>query len=547
MVNILKNNAYHVLGLDISSSDKDIFRRAKEIESRLKINDIPEYDLDINIFKNFRTESNVKDALQKLQTPKKKIEEFFFWFQIVDSIDEKAFDFFKKKDYTKAIEVWLKASETTGTKAFFYKKNLAILFCLILIVEDNKKYLKDSIELWKDMVDSEKFWKSFGKIYTLYNEQSSNEENIKTFKENIRKYLADIYTELSNIHNNPIYFTEFKDSFSVKGDKIEKDVMLPAYNLINSAVQDLEDMKVSQDNVFDKTEQDTIKKLVSKVQEELNKLVDLDLYDDSQTKIMRDRAAKALRTIVLDLHNNLNEFDKSIGLLEVAATLAGTDSLNSKLRDEIDQIKKNKKANEENFVSVDVSSMFKNKQVIFRNNFLQFEDKKMLYKDVVSISFSSIATTTTTIGIPISTSYKYYWTVKSGIDNISLALSASSDNSPQKESWSKLIGATTNLIEPLIVSSMISKIFDLGQIVIIGDVEFSKEGYSYIKKRFFRENVREVVKWTDVVYTPKFDSGSVILWKDNNGKGEIFTTLSMGTSNAVVIVSLVEQCVNRAR
>ena len=51
----LKNNAYHILGLDTSASEKELLKRSKEIINRIKIDDTPEYDLDLGMFEDFRT------------------------------------------------------------------------------------------------------------------------------------------------------------------------------------------------------------------------------------------------------------------------------------------------------------------------------------------------------------------------------------------------------------------------------------------------------------------------------------------------------------
>ena len=124
MLSTLKNNAYHILGLDTSASERDITKRSKEIINHLKADDVPDYDLDIGLFEDFRTEDAVKDALQRLQAPKKRIREYFFWFQIGDGVDEQVLGLFKLKDYLNAIRTWQNASEGQSTKAFFYKKNL---------------------------------------------------------------------------------------------------------------------------------------------------------------------------------------------------------------------------------------------------------------------------------------------------------------------------------------------------------------------------------------------------------------------------------------
>ena len=150
---------------------------------------------------------------------------------------------------------------------------------------------------------------------------------------------ADVYTELHDVHKNSDYVNEFQKVFSVKGAKIE-NVLGPAYQAISHAVEGLEKMEVSKDDNFDKDESEKIKGFCGRCTARVKQLIDLGLYDDSQIKIMRDRAANALRTIVLDLHNNLSELQKSEGLLEVAIKMAGTESLKNKLKGELERSRK---------------------------------------------------------------------------------------------------------------------------------------------------------------------------------------------------------------
>ena len=405
MPSTLKNNSYHILGLDTSASERDILKRSKEIINRLKSDDLPNYDLDIGLFENFRTEDSVKDALQRLQAPKKQIKEYFFWFQIADSINEKVLGLLKSKDYPNAIRTWQNASAGQSTKAFFYKKNLAILYCLILSAEDDKDYLRSSLAAWKELIDSDKFWASFSKIYRLHNEQTASEDVVSEFKKNVVAYLSDIYAELHQFHKDADYINEFQKVFSAKGEKIEKSVLGPAYQAINNAVEELEKMEVSKDSRFDKEESDTIKHLVANIQQELNKLIDLGLYNDSQTKIMRDRTANALRSIVLDLHNNLSELDKSGRLLEIAVQIAGTESLKNKLSDELAQIHKNISDDTDSSLSIEVPGTFGGGTVVFKNSYLEYNNKKIFYKDVTSVSYHAMNQSFNFI--PVSQSFSF--------------------------------------------------------------------------------------------------------------------------------------------
>jgi len=542
MSNTLKNNAYHILGLDVSASEKDISKRSKEILNRLLADDSPEYDLDIGMFSDFRTEDSVKDALQRLQSQKKKIKEYFFWLQIADSVDEQVLKFLKTKDYSNAIKTWQNVSDGDGTKNLLYKKNLAILYCLVLSVENNEEYLKDSLRAWGDLINSDKFWTSFSKIYRLHDEQTASEDVINDFRKHVVELLSDIYAELHQIHKNNDYVNEFQKTFSVKGEKIEKNVLAPAYQTINKAVEGLEKMEVSKDGKFDKEESEIIKKYITSVQEELNKLIDLGLYEDSQTKIMRDRAANALRSIVIDLHNNLSELEKSKRLLEIAVSLAGTDSLKNKLKSELDQIEKNVKDDAESVVVIELPGMFKTSTIVFKNNFLEYNNKRFFYKDVDSIAFHSTATKHSVYYIPTGTTYDYSFSLISGQENISISLNASKDESDNKQKWVQLISLASAMIQPLIIKKIVDKIFNRGEEVKIGDVTFTKKGYYRIKWKMFGENEKLWVYWSDTIYIPKMFQGEVILWEEKEGKSAQFTSVSMSTPNAIIIPDLVQAC-----
>ena len=545
MSQTIKNNAYHILGLDTSASERDTLKRSKEIINRLRVDDTPDYDLDIGVFENFRTEDAVRDALQRLQAPKKRIKEYFFWFQIADGVDEQVLGLLKLKDYLNAIRIWQDASDGQSTKAFFYKKNLAILYCLALSASDNKDYLQKSLETWKELADSDKFWTSFSKVYKLHDEQTASEDIISDFKKHMVEYLSDIYTELHHHHKHSDYLSEFQKVFSAKGERIEKSILGPAYQAISHAVEELEKMEVSKDDNFDKEESEKIKGLVATVQQELNKLIDLGLYDDSQTKIMRDRAANALRTIVLDLHNKLSELQKSEGLLTVAIKLAGTESLKNKLRDELEQIQKNVKDDEENAVVIEIPGTFRSATVVFKITYVEYNKKRIFFKDATSYSFDSTATSRSLYGIPTGTSYVYNWSVISEKETISVSLTASKDESGAKEDWLKLVSLSAVIIEPFIVKKVVEQIFDRGETVKFGEVEFTKKGYSKMKFRLFKENEKLMVYWSDTIYIPKMHQGQVILWEDKNGESSQFASIPMSTPNAVILPALVQACYDR--
>lgn len=343
MPKTLKNNSYHILGLDTSVSQRDVLKRSKEIINRLKIDDLPVYDLDLDIFENFRTEESVKEAVQKLSAPKKRIKEYFFWFQIADSVDEQAAGILKSKNYAEASQVWEHNSEKDTAKSLLYKKNLAILHCLLLFKKNSKTNLTQSMKLWKELLDSDKFWNAFAKVYKLHDELGTSQEIIDEFKSNAISYVADIYTELGHFHNDNAYVAESSKILEAKGVATEKTVLNPIYQSIAEVVDQLESLKVSEDGMIDKKEAQTIKTLIGKLQGEFNKLIEIGLYEDSQSKAIRDRAANAIRVVVLDLHNNLSETDKAIALMNVALKISGTAGLELKVKHDIRVLEETKK------------------------------------------------------------------------------------------------------------------------------------------------------------------------------------------------------------
>ena len=78
MPNLFLDNAYNVLGLDTSASQKEITKRAKDIINLLRIDEHSEYKTDFAFAKVKREEGKVKEAVQRLSSPTKRIQEYFF-------------------------------------------------------------------------------------------------------------------------------------------------------------------------------------------------------------------------------------------------------------------------------------------------------------------------------------------------------------------------------------------------------------------------------------------------------------------------------------
>ncbi len=342
MANLFRDNAYNVLGLDISAAQKEINKRSKEIVNLLRIDEESTYETDIAVAKPKRTESTVKEAVQKLSSPTKKIQEYFFWFDIQSDSDEKALKLLQSGNVDEAIQLWEKESSKETASGFVAKKNLAILSSVMLVDKGQRKHLTQSISCWKDLITSDKFWSYFEKIYALNDEVGTSTSAIKDFKSKVTDVLSDFYTDVSQNKGDNSFYSLFAQVFGVKGQKMQRDVLSPIYEAINETSEKLRNLNISEDNIISPEEISELKRLTKLLQTNFDKLKELGLYSDSQSKTMRDKAAEALRVVALDLYNNLGESEKPVALFNIASKFAGTTGTINKINKDIETLRQNR-------------------------------------------------------------------------------------------------------------------------------------------------------------------------------------------------------------
>lgn len=537
MATSLKYNAYHVLGLEGSASGRAILHRSNEIIQRLKIDDHPEYPLDIIVLGHFRSEDSVRDAVRRLQAPKLKLAEYFFWFRVDDELDKEATRCLIRREYHNATNIWQMGANVGDEASFRYKRNLALAQTVALAVGGGEQDLHGSLSAWKSLIESGPFWSAFMQTYNNDSDHPVSDEALTDFRENVGKYLSDIYAEMQSARGTTAYVPRFREFFSSKGERIEKDILDPIYRTMQGEIDCLEKIDVGEGNKFNSVKASQIKTSIDVIQTELNKLINARLFDDSASKVVRDQAASALRRIVLDLHNFHNELKLAGQLLEVASQIAGTDNFRSQLSQELGQVKKNIAEDEENTLTMEIPGALGGGTVIFKPDHLSYGKQKIFYREAISISYQASSFSLNLI--PISQSYSYMVASKNERIQFSFGTTLYIGNKTKKEVWAKLAGISQHVIEPHVVEGLVSRIFTSGETVAVGEVMFSRSGYS--RSKFL--GGQDSVAWTDTVYVPTFSEGSVVMWKTKNGKSIAFATLSMSTPNAVVLPELVKACV----
>lgn len=578
---MIKNNAYRVLGLDNGVNQKEILKRYKEIITRLKIDDRPEYNLDMNLTSDLRTEESATDALKRLQNVKNNVIENFFWFQIRDSIDESALNELRDGKYDHAILTWADASETENSMGLFYKKNLTLLYYFMLVQEENDEYLRESILNWNEIINSDKFWESFTKIYGLNNGQSENTEFIFEFRTNVKKYVSDIYTDLYQQYKNPKYIKTFQEIIGTSGEKVEKTLLKPIHQSIYDTIEELNNIDFENKSILNKKEsqidikcdncakntssnlnspekfttykdgsvlckechksigrewqkkidaQETIggstkilrliQKLVDKLQLQLEQLHQLGLYDDVQSIVVRDRVAETIRKTSIMIHNDAHMITKSVEFLNLAKEIAGTKSVKEKMNSDIDVINELAQSLEENSLLIEKREFFRKHKIRMTIFFLEYKKSKIYYKDVTEIAYYNFDD-------------KYFFNLLSTQDEIHLKLY-------DQNILLSLINVATQFIQPIIVEKLVKSIFEKNESISIGKIIFDKRGYH--KSKMFRGI--DSVLWTDPIYEAKMHQGKILLFREKNARQEHFASVELKNSNAAIIPELIKACFN---
>lgn len=367
-------NAYHILGLDTTSDPREIQKRGNEIINRLKIDDLPNYDLDIDNPKKFRNGQSVKESLQKMASPKGSVIELFFWFEAGNSD--------KKNEIVASIK---SVFSPTGFKSLsqntafmgdtdgFDKKNLAIFYSIILFNKNFKPYLITSLDLWKYLTNSEKFWTFFIASFKTRFEIDIKSDVVDDLKKVALSNLSDLYVELGQKNNDPDYYLEFQKKFSFKGEKLVDDVINPVFQNINNAIEELNSIKISKDFPLDILAREQIDRSIRKIDAELHTLNSFGLNEDSQVKIVRDRAAEAIREISVKINNEWDNQIRAMELLKIARDICGTSALQNKLDEDIKQVEE-LKLNNQKLKPID--KFIEKEEYSEAFNFIEFEEKR---------------------------------------------------------------------------------------------------------------------------------------------------------------------------
>lgn len=333
---MILENYYHILWLETTATQKQIDKRWKEILKYLAIWDVPNYDdVDFPFSKRYRNETFVKDALNGLRNPKIRLQHIFFWINLETQEDKDVLITIQKWNYLDAITE-IRKLKNLRNKAIFYTLLLSQEEVVSLIgKEEVSSMTTEVIDIWNINLTDDKKWSSFKKSFYLYDDISTNEDLIQDLRKNADKLLADIFFDIAKIINSSEVNKYFTEIFHVKGTRLHwksEEIYLE----LGRISENLENIKVSDDWVFDDSERNQINVWIEKGKKLIVDLSELGLEKDSKSVVMRDKLTSSIRTIALDLWNNLdNENKAGIFYIKEALQIVWTEGLKSKLEDDL--------------------------------------------------------------------------------------------------------------------------------------------------------------------------------------------------------------------
>lgn len=301
---IFTNNSYNILGLSIDADDNLINKRYKEISQYLRMDEVPEYDTDVQGLKysNIRTQENVSAAYNILSHQTKKIDAMFFWMTLMDDVDSKSHTLLSQWDLYGAINH--RKIAFYRTRKFYHLKN-KIISCLIAL--ENPSIYNGSI--WKDfyreiindisvLLSSEVFWKEFIQIYNLNNDVPIKKWYIEKYRWELEQKLAEDFFDIAEIIWDSDIYKLFVDEFGFTAKELDDNKnVTDAYKILEKAEKDIDTLV--NDYSYTKAQE-----AINFFANSLETLKEIWLDRDPKYRIKIDSVWKKLRWLAIDLQSS---------------------------------------------------------------------------------------------------------------------------------------------------------------------------------------------------------------------------------------------------
>lgn len=222
---VLIRNSFNILGLSSSAALKEIRKRSQQLLQLAKIEEIQEFDADIGHVREFRSEGEVKLAFERISGIKERLKEIFFWFDDHNIENQKSIALISQGNYQEAIDI-LDRTKTTIIDWLEYK-NLALALIFQAFASSDLKSFCRSLELWKEIVESDDFWKFYEKHYLFHDELGTSSSLFEEFRGSIYESLSTKVVSFYHQTRKTEVITLFYQIFNLIGNSIDTQVIQP--------------------------------------------------------------------------------------------------------------------------------------------------------------------------------------------------------------------------------------------------------------------------------------------------------------------------------
>ena len=205
---IYHKNAFRISGLSVVANNKEIIRQANINEMKVKFGGNETQNESPFPLNPLPSADEIKEALQKLKDPEKRLVDEFFWFwphNLDEGKNDKALISLSKNDVNTAEKIWINF-ENQMSISYTSMHNLAVLSHLLALdseIENGKELnpkeilrreinWKEAFKRWKVLLDYEGFWSRLIERVKQINDARLKTGTVRRMKESLPIALLQI-------------------------------------------------------------------------------------------------------------------------------------------------------------------------------------------------------------------------------------------------------------------------------------------------------------------------------------------------------------------
>lgn len=174
---VFLHNAFRITGLPVDASTRDIKRRADDLKAAAEMGDDQDEHTHAFALNPSPTVDHIREAVQRLHEPERRIVEEFFWFWPLDwdhGGSDPALTALRNGNEDASFKLWSEAIEEDDEPASIVAKhNLAVLYQMVALdwellalkgdlssqqLATVAKYWSTCFKWWEELADDETFW-----------------------------------------------------------------------------------------------------------------------------------------------------------------------------------------------------------------------------------------------------------------------------------------------------------------------------------------------------------------------------------------------------